>query len=390
MFAPANRLKNLPPYAFAVIGQRIRQMTQEGIDVIRLDIGSPDQPPPPAVIESLTHSANQPGNHGYSGYQGTPAFRRAIARYYERRFEVILDVEKEVLPLVGSKEGIVNLGLALLNEGDIVLVPDIGYPSYSMGARLADAEVYWLPLREESGYLPDLSIIPADIASRAKILWINYPNNPTGAVAELSHYQEMVNFCRANHILLASDNPYVEVTFDGYRADSVLQAENAKDIAVEFMSFSKSYNMGGWRLGAAVGNAEVLKMLLQVKSNVDSGHFLAVYDAGITALEYTTPEWEYTRNLIYQKRRNRVLEVLPSIGLHARKSQGSIYVWARVEKGDGMDYANAALDEAHVSIAPGGIYGPGGEDYVRISLGVLDDHLQTALERLQVWYAKCS
>ena len=390
MFTPANRLKNLPPYAFAVIGQRIRQMTKEGIDVIRLDIGSPDNPPPPAVVEALTNSALQPGKHGYSGYQGTPEFRRAVAGYYAQRFHVQLDPDKEVLPLIGSKEGIVNLCLALLNDGDLVLVPDISYPSYSMGAFLAGAEVYWLPLREENSYLPELDTIPEDVAARAKILWVNYPNNPTGAVADLGCYEEIVAFCRKHQILLASDNPYVEVTFDGYRAASVLEVAGAKEIAVEFMSLSKTYNMAGWRMGAAVGNAEVLKLLLQVKSNVDSGHFLPIYEAGVTAIEQTSPAWEEERNHIYERRRDRILETLPSIGLQARKSPGSLYVWARVLQGDGMTYAEKALNEAHVSIAPGGIYGPGGKYYVRISLGTPDDRLEVALNRLQEWYTSKS
>ncbi len=386
MFTPADRLKNLPPYAFAVIGQRIRQMTSEGIDVIRLDIGSPDNPPPPAVTETLTRAASQPDKHGYSGYQGTPEFRRAVAGYYAQRFNVQLDPDKEVLPLIGSKEGIVNLCLALLNDGDVALVPDVSYPSYSMGTFLAGADVYWLPLREQNNYLPQLDAIPEDVAARAKILWINYPNNPTGAVADLACYEEIVAFCRKHQILLASDNPYVEVTFDGYRAASVLEADGAKETSIEFMSLSKTYNMAGWRLGAAVGNADVLKLLLQVKSNVDSGHFLPVYEAGVTAIEQTSQAWQDERNRIYERRRDRILETLPAIGLQARKSPGSLYVWARVQHGDGMSYAEKALSEAHVSIAPGGIYGPGGKDYVRISLGIPDDRLEIALNRLQQWY----
>ncbi len=388
MIKPANRLKNLPPYVFAVIGQRIRQLSNEGIDIIRLDVGSPDQPPPPAAVETLTASAHDPEKHGYSGYQGTPTFRRAVARYYQRRFNVDLDPDHEVLPLIGSKEGIINLCLAYLNEGDTVLIPDVSYPSYSMGARLVGADIYWLPVNEANGYVPDLKAIPQDVAARAKILWVNYPNNPTGAVVEQSQYAEMVRFCQDNNILLASDNPYVEVTFDGFRAGSALQIDGAKSTTIEYMSFSKTYNMGGWRLGAAVGNAEVLKGLLQMKSNVDSGHFLGMYDAGITALDTTSEEWEVNRNQIYERRRDRILEVLPNIGLRAQKSKGSIYIWAKVEDGDAEAYIHGALNEAHVSIGPGAAYGPGGEGYVRISLGVHDDRLETALERLQAWYTQ--
>ena len=388
MIKPANRLENLPPYVFAVIGQRIRQLATAGIDVIRLDIGSPDQPPPPAVVETLSSSAHNPDKHGYSGYQGTPAFRQAVARYYQRRFGVDLDPDREVLPLIGSKEGIINLCLAYLNEGDTVLVPDIAYPSYAMGARLVGAHIHWLPVNEANHYVPDLSQVSPEVAAQAKIMWVNYPNNPTGAVIDQSQYADIVAFCREYDILLASDNPYVEITFDGFRAGSALQVPGALETTVEYMSFSKSFNMGGWRLGAAVGNADVLKGLLQIKSNVDSGHFLAVYDAGITALDTTTEEWEVTRNQIYERRRDQILRVLPEIGLQAHKAKGSIYIWARVVSGTAESYIHGALNDAHVSIGPGAAYGPGGEDYVRISLGVPDDRLEIALERLKTWYAQ--
>jgi LL-diaminopimelate aminotransferase len=386
VFIPANRLTNLPPYVFAVIGQRIRQMVTDGIDVIRLDIGSPDFPPAPAVIESLTQSAHKPDKHGYSGYQGTPAFRQAVARYYDRRFGVQLDPNHEVLPLIGSKEGIVNLCLAYLNEGDTALVPNIGYPSYAMGARMAGADIQWVPLQAEHGFRPDVSLIPQEVAGRAKIFWINYPNNPTGAVIDGTDYDQIVAFCRENSILLASDNPYVEITYDGYRAGSVLQSPGAMDVAVEFMSFSKTYNMAGWRLGAAVGNADILKTLLQVKSNIDSGHFLSIYDAGITALDQTTASWEHERNSIYERRRDRVMAALPDIGLRAHPPQGAIYIWAQVDAADGGAYTETALAQAHVAVAPGGAYGPGGERFVRISLSVPDNRLDEALNRLREWY----
>lgn len=386
MPAPAHRLKNLPPYAFAVQGQRIQEMLAEGIDVINLDIGSPDMPPPPAVVESLTESARYPGHHGYTGYKGIPTFRQAVARYYQRRFGVELDPEREVLSLIGSKEGIVNLALAHLDKDDVALVPDIGYPSYSMGARLAGGEVYWLPVSARNNYLPDVRAIPADVVARARLLWVNYPNNPTGATVEVDDYIHFVAFCREHDILLASDNPYVDVTYDGYKAPSVLQVVGAMDCAVELMSFSKTYNMGGWRLGAAVGNASALQNLLQVKSNVDSGHFRAVYDAGIAAIDQTPQEWLESRNRVYQQRRDRILEVLPQVGLKAEKPRGSLYIWAKVEDGNAKQYAEDALNDAHVALAPGVIYGPGGSQYVRLSLAVADDHLDTALNRLQDWY----
>jgi LL-diaminopimelate aminotransferase len=384
---PAARLNNLPPYIFAVLGQRVQEMKSRGLDIISLDIGSPDLPPPDAVIAALAESARHPSHHGYSGYRGTPAFRKAIARYYERRFGVELDPEREVLPLLGSKEGLINLSLAYLGPGDSVLVPDIGYPSYSMGARLAGAEVEWVPLSSEQGFLLDLKDIPTSVADKAKILWINYPNNPTGATAEIEFYQQAVEFCIAHDILLASDNPYVDVTFDGYEASSVLQAPGAKGYAVEFMSFSKTYNMGGWRLGAAVGNAQALEILLQVKSNVDSGHFRSVYDAGVVALDNTSMDWINERNRVYERRRDKVMNVLPSIGLNALIPKGSLYVWGCVEQGDGIGYVEEALTQAGVGLAPGAAYGPGGTNYVRISLGVPDDRLEVALQRLVNWYS---
>lgn len=388
MPTPADRLNNLPPYAFAVQGQRIQQMIASGIDVISLDIGSPDLPPPLPVIEAIAASARHPSHHGYSGYKGIPAFRQAVSRYYQRRFGVTVDSEREVLPLIGSKEGIVNLALAYLDHGDVALVPDVAYPSYSMGARLAGGSVYWLPVSEQSGYLPDVESIPPNVLRKAKLLWVNYPNNPTGATAEPGDYARLVNFCQERDILLASDNPYVDVTFDGYRAASVLQVPGAIDCAIEFMSFSKTYNMGGWRLGAAVGNATALKNLLQIKSNVDSGHFRAIYDAGIAAIDETPQEWIDERNQVYQRRRDQILSVLPMIGLRAGKPKGSLYIWAWVENGDGVSYADAMLNQANVAVAPGAIYGPGGTNYVRISLGVPDARLDVALNRLKQWYVK--
>jgi len=383
----ANRLTKLPPYIFAVQGQRIQEMIANGQDVISLDIGSPDLPPPKAVIEALSASAHHPNNHGYSGYRGIPAFRQAVARYYQRRFDVTLDPEREILPLIGSKEGIVNLCLGYLDRGDIALVPDIGYPSYSMGARLAGADVHWLPIQEETGFRPILEAIPLDIAKQAKILWINYPNNPTGATVEPGEYAKWVEFCRENDILLASDNPYVDVTYDEYCASSVMQVPNAKTCVVEFMSFSKTYNMGGWRLGAAVGNPEALKVLLQIKSNVDSGHFKAIYDAGIAAIDNTSPEWIEERNKVYQNRRDRIMETLPFIGLNAIKPKGSLYIWGRTRGMTGAEYAEKALNEALVALAPGAAYGPGGDQYVRISLGIPDNRLEIALQRLKEWYS---
>lgn len=386
MPVPASRLQSLPPYPFALLNQRMRELRAQGIDVINLDVGSPDMPPPDFVIDALAESAAHPGHHTYTGYQGTAEFRTAVADYYHRRFDVSIDPERQVLPLLGSKEGIINLSFAYLDRGDSALMPDISYPPYALGARLAGAEICWLPVSDATGYLPDLDAVSPDLLERAKLLWINYPNNPTGATAERDFYQRAVDFCTQHDILLASDNPYVEVTFDGYVAGSALQARDAMNCTIEFVSCSKSYNMAGWRLGAAVGSAESIKTLLTMKSNVDSGHFRPIYDAATIATEQITPEWIDERNAIYQQRRDRILATLPQVGLSARKPKGSLYIWARVADGNGRSYAEAALTDAHVSLAPGAFYGPGGAPYVRISLGIADDRLEEALERLKKWY----
>jgi LL-diaminopimelate aminotransferase len=388
MPTPAARLTNLPVYAFATIGARIAQMQAQGISVLRLDMGSPDMPPQSGVIETLATSAMQPHVHGYAGYRGTPNFRAAVATYYQRRFEIELDPNREILPLLGSKEGIVNLALAYVDVGDLVLVPTIGYPSYSMGTFLANAEVYWLPVDEESGFVPDLASIPDEVLRRAKILWVNYPNNPTGATVELDFYQRAVDLCNEHNILLASDNPYVDVTFDGYRAPSALQARGARGCTIEFTSLSKTHNMAGWRLGAAAGNAEAVATLLQVKSNVDSGHFTPMYDAGAMALEQTTQAWIDERNAVYQRRRDAILAALPEIGLRAQTPRGSLYIWAKPEGMTGAGYCQQALEGAHVSLTPGDVYGPGGVDYVRIAITERDEDIDEALARLKAWWKR--
>ncbi|HEX2620872.1 MAG TPA: aminotransferase class I/II-fold pyridoxal phosphate-dependent enzyme [Phototrophicaceae bacterium] len=383
----AARLDYLPPYIFAVLGDRLREMETQGIDVVRLDVGSPDMPPAEHVIEALHRSACNPDNHGYSGYRGIPRFRQAVSRYYQRRFDVKINADKEVLPLLGSKEGIINLCLAYLDRGDLVLIPDIGYPSYMQGARLAGADIYWVQVSPENGYLPDLSRIPDDVAQRAKMLWVNYPNNPTGATADLDFYKAALEYCVKHDILLASDNPYVDVTFDGYVAPSALQVPDSIDYTVEFMSFSKSYNMAGWRLGAAVGSSKALNTLLRIKSNMDSGHFNAIFDAGIDALDNTPQSWLDERNMFYQRRRDRLLAALPEIGLTADKPAGSLYLWAKPTVISASTYVEQALNEAHVSLAPGGAYGPGGEDFLRISVGISDERLDESINRLKAWYS---
>lgn len=386
---PAERLTRLPPYPFAVINQRVRELTAQGIDIISLDVGSPDMPPPDWVNDALAAAAHRPDKHGYAGYRGTASFRQAVARYYDRRFGVTVDPDRQVLPLMGSKEGIVNLSLAYLDRGDVALVPDIGYPSYAMGAYLAGAEVCWLPVDPANG-TPDYAAPSAETCTRAKLTWVNYPNNPMGATVDLPFYQRALDFCIQHDILLASDNPYCEVTFDGVIAPSLLQADGALDNAIEFTSFSKTYNMAGWRLGAAVGSSVAIDRLLQVKSNMDSGHFAAIYDAGIAALDNTPQAWIDARNAVYQRRRDRIMAALPKIGLHAHTPKGALYLWGAIDDPglNGAEYTEAALMQAHVSVAPGAIYGPGGERCVRLSVCTPDERLEEALTRLESWYNK--
>jgi LL-diaminopimelate aminotransferase len=387
--ALANRLSHLPPYPFQVINQQVAALKAAGADIINLDVGSPDMPPPVLAMDVLSEEAHQPGTHGYSGYRGTASFRKSVAEYYARRFGVQVDPERQVLPLLGSKEGIVNLSMAYLDRGDAALVPNIGYPAYSMGAILAGAETHWLPVEAGNHFHPDLNQIAPTMLANAKILWVNFPNNPTGAAADLAWYQHAVDFCAHHNLLLASDNPYVEVTFGDLVAPSVLQARGALNTAIEFISFSKTFNMAGWRLGAAVGSETAISALLQVKSNVDSGHFVPIYSAGSAVIEEVPADWIRRRNQVYERRRDRIVQAMPSFGLEPYVPQGALYVWARVSSRglDGAAYVSEALQHAHVSMAPGAIYGPGGSQYVRMSVCTPDARLDEALHRLQAWYA---
>ncbi len=340
----AARLERFPASPFAVLGQRLQAMNAAGQDVIRVDIGSPDLPPPAAVVEALARSAADPTHHGYSPYRGDAGFRQAVAVYYQRRFGVTLDPTTEVLPLIGSKEGLVNLSMAYLDHGDAALIPSIAYPSYEAGALMAGAEAILLPISAESGYLPDLDA-PIPGLERAKLLWVNYPNNPTGAVASLDFYEKALTFCRAHNLLLCSDNPYVELTFGDYRAHSALEVPGAKDQAVEFVSMSKTYNMAGWRLGACVGNRNVLNALLHVKSTLDSAGFRAIYDAGTEAILNTPQSWIDARNARYAERRDKIIAALPGIGMEAAVPHGSLYVWAHILNGQtDREYSRVGLE----------------------------------------------
>ncbi|HID64108.1 MAG TPA: aminotransferase class I/II-fold pyridoxal phosphate-dependent enzyme [Anaerolineae bacterium] len=380
---PAKRLSDLPPYLFAQLGQRIAELRAQGIDVIRLDIGSPDMPPDDEIIEALARSARQPDRHGYAGYYGLPELRQAIADYYARRFGVDLDPDGEVLPLIGSKEGLAHLALAFLDPGDLALVPDPAYPTYEMGAYLAGGTTHRFPLLAERDFLPDLEAIPTEVARQAKLLWLSYPNNPTGGLASLEFFAEAVAFTRKHNLLLCHDNPYSEVTYEGYRPPSLLQVEGAKEVAIEFNSFSKTYNMAGWRIGMVVGNRAALKALAQVKTNVDTGIFTAIQEAAVAAVT-GDQTWLENRNAIYQERRDIILEGLAAVGIKARKPLATLYIWAEVPEGySSTEFTSKLLTEQGVSFAPGSAYGECGEGYMRISVGVPTPRVREAMERLK-------
>ena len=379
---PAHRLDRIPPYVFAALAARIRTLQAQGMDIIRLDIGSPDLPPADFIIEALAAASRRPDLHGYPSYTGAPALRRAIAAYYDQRFGVSLHPDQEVLPLIGSKEGIVNLTVAWLDPGDLALVPDPAYPVYQMAAFIAGGEVHPLPLVAENGYLPDLDAIPAAAAQRARLLWLNYPNNPTGATANPAFFERAVHFARRHEILLCHDAPYCDVTFDGYRAPSLLSVPGAKQVAVEFNSLSKSHNMAGWRVGMAVGNPTAIQALTLVKSNADSGIFTAIQEAAITALT-GDQSWLQARNAVYQTRRDLALAGLAAAGIQAEAPKAGLYVWAAVPPGfSAAAFATLLLEQTGVSLTPGSAFGAHGEGFVRVSLGMDTERIREAMRRV--------
>src|SRR5438067_3778353 len=381
----AQRLGKLPPYLYVQIRKKVREAQERGIDVISLGVGDPDQPTPQHVIDALAKAANDPANHQYptGEEKGMPAFRRAVAAWYARRFGVTLDPDSEVIALIGSKEGNHHLALAVLDPGDTAIVPDPGYPAYLASAIFAGATVERIPLRKENNFLPDFDDISPELARRAKVLWLSYPNNPTTATAPLDFWQRAVDFCRANDIILASDNPYCEIRYDGYETTSALQAKGARDVVVEFNSLSKPYNMTGWRIGMAVGNKELIAAIDQVKENTDSGIFNAVQYAGIAALE--GPQDIVQQNIaIYQRRRDLVVRTLRDIGLTIEPPNATFYLWAPIPEGTtSMEFAGRLLDLCGVVVTPGIGYGSLGEGFIRISLSTPDARLGEAMARIR-------
>jgi LL-diaminopimelate aminotransferase len=379
----ASRLNLLPPYLFAELDRLKREVQQKGIDVISLGIGDPDLPTPAHIIEALKRTAENPANHRYPDYEGLLRFRESASKWYKRRFEVTLDPNREVCALIGSKEGIANFPVATVDPGDIVLIPDPGYPVYYSGCVFNCGEPYFMPLRRENAFLPDLNAIPKEVARRARLMWLNYPNNPTAATADLSFLQDAVRFCLANDIILAHDFAYSEMAFDGYRAPSLLQVEGARECAVEFHSLSKTYSMTGWRVGFVVGNDKLIGALGKVKTNVDSGVFQAVQEAAIAALEGGDEKVrEYCA--IYKERRDLMVEALRALGLACDVPRATFYIWAQVPHGHtSVSFTERVLKETGVVITPGSGFGKGGEGYVRFSLTVPSERLKEAVERIK-------
>ncbi|MGH2522932.1 MAG: aminotransferase class I/II-fold pyridoxal phosphate-dependent enzyme [Anaerolineales bacterium] len=381
-------MSSLPPYFFHGLHQKIARLKASGVDVIRMDMGSPDLPPAPFIVEALKRSAENPAHHGYMPFGGTPNYREAWAHFYGRRFGVELDAQAELVGLLGSKEGVFNLALAYVNPGDVVLVPDPGYAPYTAGAQFAGGEVAYMPLLAENKFLPDLRALAPDLLNRTKLMWLNYPNNPTGAVASLEFFAEVVELARprgGHNFLVAHDAPYTEIAFDGYVPPSILQIPGAKEVAIEFNSASKAYNMAGWRAGVACGNAQAVGALNSLKSNIDSGSFQPILDASAAALT-GGQGWLVERNAHYRERRDIVVAALRAVGMAVETPAAAIYVWARLPDGTpATAYAEALLDNAGVSVTPGRVFGPSGAGYIRVSLGTPTDRVREAMERVVRW-----
>jgi LL-diaminopimelate aminotransferase len=381
----AKRISGLKPYLFVEITKKIAEKRAKGEEIISFAIGDPDIPTPPHIIERLCKEAQNPENHRYPESAGLPELSRAIASWYQRRFNVALNPETEVLPLIGSKEGIGHIAFCIIDPGDTALVTDPGYPVYSVGTSLAGGRPYYVGLKEENDFLPDLDGIGQNVLKSTKMLWINYPNNPTAAVADLDFFNRVVEFAKKHDIIVCHDGPYSEVSYDDYQPPSFLQANGARDVGVEFHSLSKSYNMTGWRIGMVVGNAGVVGALRTLKSNLDSGIPQAIQYMAIEALN--GPQDCITEhNNIYQRRRDLVVEVLRNIGLDVRMPKASLYVWAKVPEGyNSVDFTADLLDQVGVAVTPGAGYGRNGDGFVRLSLTIPDAALVKGLSRLSGW-----
>ncbi len=381
----SKRIEGLPPYLFVQISQKIAEKKARGERVVSFAIGDPDIPTPDHIIQRLCQAAKDPANHRYPETEGLPEFRRAVAEWYQKRFGVVLDPDREVLPLIGSKEGIGHVAFCFIDPGDVALVPDPGYPVYAASTMFAGGEPYYMPLTQENQFLPDLERIPPEVARRARVLWLNYPNNPTAAVAGADFFERAVEFARRYDLVVCHDAPYTEVYFDGYRPVSFMQVPGAKEVGLEFHSLSKSFNMTGWRIGMAVGNAEMRDALMRIKSNLDSGVPQSIQYAAIEALSGDQQCIE-DHNRIYERRRNRMVDVVRQIGLRVTPPKASLYVWAGIPEGyTSAEFATRLLEETGVVVTPGTGYGKQGEGYVRLSLTAPDEEIEEGLALLSAW-----
>lgn len=379
----SKRIQQLPPYPFAELDKKKQKLRAEGKDLINLSIGDPDLPTPEPIVQRMQEALNQAENHQYPPYQGTLSFRETAARWYLRRFGVKLDPETEVLGLIGSKEGIANIHYALVDPGDIVLVPTPGYPVYAVAAKFAGGIPFHLPLHKNKNFLPDFSLILESVASKAKLMHLNYPNNPTAATANMDFFKEAVRFAKKHNTIVCHDAAYTEIYFDGNKPLSFLQTPGAKEVGVEFHSLSKTFNMTGWRIGFVVGNAEVLKGLLQIKTNIDSGQFKAIQEAGCFALDHAE-ELSAPIRQTYQKRRDVFVEALKKAGFKLHPPQATFYVWMELPSGQtDVQFVNHLMDQTGVIATPGSAFGEGGENFVRFSLTAPEARLLEAVERIK-------
>jgi LL-diaminopimelate aminotransferase len=381
----SKRVENLSPYLFVDVIKKIAAKRARGEEIISLAIGDPDIPTPSHIIDELILQAKNPANHRYPESEGLPEFKKAVAGWYNRRFNITLDAEKEVVSLIGAKEGIAHIAWCLIDEGDFALVTDPGYPVYSIGTKLCGGTPYYLPISESNGYLPDLASIPQAVLKKTKVLWLNYPNNPTGAIAGLDFFNTAVKFARENDIVICHDGPYTEVAYDGYKPVSFLQAAGAKEVGIEFHSLSKSYNMTGWRVGMAVGNPALIDALRRMKSNLDSGVPKAIQHMAIAALNGPQDCIEQ-HNRVYQLRRDKLVNTLNEIGLTCQKPQAGLYVWAKCPAGySSAGLAEELIEKIGVVVTPGTGYGPHGEGFVRLSLTISEENLERGIYKLSQW-----
>lgn len=383
MFERAERLRRLPPYLFEELDRKKEEAILKGIDVIDLGVGDPDLPTPEPIIDAIKRALQDPTNHRYPSYSGMLEFRESVSKWYKKRFNVPLDPEREIITLIGSKEGIAHFPWAFIDPGDTVLVPSPAYPVYNISTIFCGGISYFMPLLEEDDFLPDLDAIPEDVAKRAKIMFLNYPNNPTSAVSTKDFFKDVVDFAKKYDIIVCHDAAYTEITFDGYRAPSFLETDGAKDIGIEFHSLSKTYNMTGWRIGFAVGNAQLIGALGAIKSNIDSGVFQAIQLAAKRALELDE-SWIRKNVDIYKRRRDIFISTFSKIGLSLKVPKATFYLWVKVPDGyTSVGFASKLLDEAGVVVTPGSGFGEPGEGYIRISITQKDERVKEAVDRIE-------